>query len=341
MRDYGAVGDGTTNDTRAFRDAVGAMLPGEILTVPPGTYMLDADPRYCVKLVSDMKLELQAGAKLKAITSSLERHYLLWLDAVQNVEIYGLGSGDQIAEIIGERYRHQGTTGEWGQGIRIVGSSHITVANVRISDFWGDGITISRKNGVNCRNVIISEVTCTNNRRQGMSLTGGDHIEVVDSEFSHTNGTAPEDGIDIEPDSGGSVSNVLIRRCRLGNNKGNGLEFNALEGEEFAVTGVEVLNNDIAFNKGFGVYADHLSGCWLARNRIRRNGLAGTRVAPKCRDHTYGQNTYTNNSTRYIEPDPSPECRDLTGLDRRITARHFELAEGAVLIRVNTNTFCD
>ena len=340
---YGAKGDGMTNDTQAFKDAIDAMrsMPaGSILTVPKGVYLLNPNPQYCVKPISDMKLELQPGAKLKALPSTLERHYVLWLDAVDNVEIYGLGSGDEIAEIIGERYQHRGTTGEWGQGIRAAGASHVTIMNVRISDFWGDGITIVRKSGVNCQHVTISNVICTNNRRQGMSLTGVDHIEVVDSEFSHTNGTAPQDGLDVEPDPGGRVSDVLIRRCRFNDNKGNGLEFNALAGEEFVVTGVEVRNNDIEFNEGFGVYANHLSGCWLVQNRIKQNGLAGTRVAPKCRDHAYGQNAYTNNSTRYIEPDPSPECRDVTGLNPTITGRHFEKAEGTILISVNTNTYC-
>jgi hypothetical protein len=81
---------------------------------------------------------VQANAKLEAIPNNLERHYLLWIDDEENVEIYGLGTGTQMAEIIGERDQHDGSTGEHGQGIRIVGSTNITI---RMSGSRNSGAT--------------------------------------------------------------------------------------------------------------------------------------------------------------------------------------------------------
>jgi polygalacturonase len=338
---YNAQGDGVTNDTAAFRNAIGDLPLNGTLVVPAGTYMLNADPEWCVRLRSNRKVELQANAKLKAIPNNLERHYLLWIDDKENVEIYGLGTGAQMAEIIGERDQHDGSTGEHGQGIRIVGSSNITVRNVRISKFWGDGITVARKDGKNSSDVSILGVICTHNRRQGMSIIGVDGMEVSDSEFSNTSGAEPEDGIDIEPDSGGSVSGVLIRRCVLSQNAGNGLELNALAGEGFVVSDIEVRNCDIADNLGYGVFANHVSGAWLVLNRIRWNDLKGIRIAAMSRDLAIGQNTFTNNSLgTFTNPDPSPPCAVITGEAGSCTGRHVEVVPGAIAISVNENTYC-
>lgn len=58
VKDYGAVGDGTTNDTAAFAAAVAAMpTDGGTIYVPPGTYMVDAGT-----LVSGFKAMTILGA---------------------------------------------------------------------------------------------------------------------------------------------------------------------------------------------------------------------------------------------------------------------------------------
>jgi hypothetical protein len=340
VRNYGARGNDVIDDTNAFKAAIAAVPLNGTLVVPAGTYLLDANPERCLKPESNRKIELQAGAKLKAIPNNLDRHYLLWIDGKENVDIYGLGTGAQMAEIIGERYQHDGSTGEHGQGIRIVGSANITIENVRISKFWGDGITVARKGRINSRNVSILSVICTANRRQGMSIIGVDGMEVSDSEFSYTKGTAPEDGIDIEPEGESGVSDVLIRRCILSQNAGNGLELNAADELGFVTSDVEIRNCDIASNDGYGAFVNHVSGAWLVQNRIRGNWLRGVRIASACRDVAIGQNRFTNNFImNYRNPDPAAPCVVVTGLDPDCTRRHIEVVP-RVGIRVNENTHC-
>lgn len=41
VKDYGAVGDGTTNDTRAFTECIQQAVEGDTIYVPPGDYLID------------------------------------------------------------------------------------------------------------------------------------------------------------------------------------------------------------------------------------------------------------------------------------------------------------
>jgi hypothetical protein len=106
---------------------------------------------------------------------------------------------------------------------------------MRISDCWGDGISIGSNPSRPGRpvapseDVVVSRVTCTNNRRQGLTIGRSRRVQVLDSEFSHTAGTPPAAGIDIEPDSGDPPDNtgardVLILRCRVHDNHGPGIQ---------------------------------------------------------------------------------------------------------------------
>ena len=71
----------------------------------------------------------------------------------------------------GDREHHQGKTGEWGMGIRIVGGAeHITVSNITSSKMWGDGFYIDGAKDVRLCNVVADF-----NRRQGLLIIRNRH----------------------------------------------------------------------------------------------------------------------------------------------------------------------
>src|SRR5690606_34007467 len=64
----------------------------------------------------------------------------------------------------------------------------------------------------------------TNNRRQGLSVTAVDGLYFLDGcDFSGTNGTNPQYGIDFEPNSNQAVRNVFARVIRADDNAGGGV----------------------------------------------------------------------------------------------------------------------
>ena len=59
-----------------------------------------------------------------------------------------------------------------------------------------------------------------------MTILDGKKIFIINSEFSSTNGTAPQAGIDIEPDSAVNAytcEDITVSNCTFKSNVGNGV----------------------------------------------------------------------------------------------------------------------
>ncbi|HBK31508.1 MAG TPA: hypothetical protein DDZ96_10010 [Porphyromonadaceae bacterium] len=211
------------------------------VTIPDGEYEIDAAKS--IELRDNIHLKLSDNAILKALPNNLEWHNVLKVWKVGNVKISG-------GKIVGERYEHQGTKGEWGMGIDLRYATNVEISNIHISDCWGDGIHLFYDN----KNITIQNVVCDNNRRQGMSVIHVNGLIVKNSVFSNTNGTAPESGIDLEPSAFYEiVKNVLIDNCTFSNNKEIGLH---IYGEFGIVEDIKV-TNCIVENSTVGVSLYH------------------------------------------------------------------------------------
>lgn len=124
-----------------------------------------------------------------------------------NVSIKGGGT------IIGDKYIHTGTTGEWGMGVRIQNSKNVSIKNIGIRNCWGDCIYI----GGGSSNILIDSCVLDHGRRQGISITNADTVIIRKCIISNVNGVPPEYAIDIEPNKGDSVGCVLIDKVNVNN----------------------------------------------------------------------------------------------------------------------------
>lgn len=290
VRNKGAKGDGVHDDTSAIQAAIDALpARGGTVTIPSGTYMIDASR--AINLRSNMLLSLAPDAELKAIPNNLPRSHVIRVWRVNNVRIAG-------GRIVGERNGHLGTTGEWGYGLNIESSNNVSISNMHISDCWGDGIWVGALgpdgHAIPATNVTIDRVVSTNNRRQGMSIGPVDGVTVTNSTFSNTHGTKPEAGIDIEPQAQGVARNITISHCTITGNHGSGLE------SHDNVVGVVIKNCAIQGNSGYGVLSVGPQQITISGNTITGNGLIGVTIAGKTQHAQIIENQLTGNSARYM-----------------------------------------
>lgn len=287
VNDIGANGSDTLNDTWAFQKAIDSIsgLGGGIVKVRSGNYYIDVDSS--IKMKSNVLMNMfDTSRKLIAIPTYSGKYRVILVQKADNVTIIG-------GKIIGEREKHPGPECahkcEQGYGISIAGSSNVKVTGTYITDCWGDGIVLYGASGVDCKNITLLRVTCSNNRRQGLSILNGDGVMVDSCTFINTHGTAPQDGIDIEPDAG-TTQNVTIKNCLIANNEGNGVEMNAKPTTSAVIKNITVQNNIIQYSK-YPAYIQHTSNVVFNFNTFKGMKYGPHIHANDCSNCTLTPNT--------------------------------------------------
>ena len=215
VRDYGALGDGATDDTASIQAAIDDAHARGVPTVviPAGHYMVDSAGKTAaaaLRVRSNLTIEIQSGATVELFPNDQRSHRMFYVLQCENVTFQGGGT------LVGERYGHLGTSGEWGMGIDVRSSHNVTIKDLEIKEFWGDSIYVgggaTMTTGYST-NILIQNVNAHSSRRQGISVTSWvDGIIIEDCTIHNIYGTNPQSGIDIETnDPEMPVRNVIIR----------------------------------------------------------------------------------------------------------------------------------
>jgi hypothetical protein len=267
---FGALGDGVSDDTSAIQAAINSLpSTGGTVFVPAGTYLVDAVRT--LKLRSNMHFQLDPAAILTAKPNSSDTYSVLYAQQLHDLEISG-------GQILGERDRHIGTTGEGGHCIRILGCTGVTIRDMRLADGWGDGLVVGPKPNFGKRftyssDVEVANIVCNRNRRNGLSITNVIGMKVYDSEFSDTIGTKPQCGIDIEPnkdiDDSGHCDQVHIENCVMKGNRAYGVNvWNRTQ--NLTITGCTIDGN-----LSCGLVTRGMNGATFTNNTICNNMATG------------------------------------------------------------------
>ena len=285
---YHARGDGAADDTVALQMAIQAVAgTGGTVLVPAGVYLVDATARQGkvgLSLGSRMTLRLAPGAVLKAKPNASESYAILSLDGVSDVNVVG-------GTLEGERSAHQGTTGEWGMGLRITHSSRVTVDSVTARECWGDGFYVGGRSS----DITLCDATADHNRRQGLSIVSVERMVVRGCTFRNTAGTEPECGIDVEPNRGETVTGLTITDCLLQGNRGGGFAGGPAARDAFsaAFTGSRIANNRVIGNRSYGIAISACEGNTVEGNTIQDTDGHGILLRTQARNMRITGNTVT------------------------------------------------
>ena len=295
-KSYGALGNGVANDTAAIQAAINSGA-GHVL-IPDGTYLIQAvstsgvnhQPNGGLSLPSNFKLELAPGAILQAIGNSSVTSSVIRITEVDNVIVTG-------GKIIGEIATHTGSTGEWGFGICLMGASNVTIEDISISACWGDGIILIpgiADTTKPCTNIKLKGVTSDANRRQGMSVCHADGVYATKCDFTNTDGTAPQNGVDIEPEATWYAKNIHLYGCNCSGNTGYGI---ATNGNLGAVSQCSVIACQVSDNGVCGIQLYKTTNSILSNNIVEgHTNFAGIKLVIVS-DTTVAGNVCKSNET--------------------------------------------
>lgn len=214
LTDFLPNGYSTKGDVDYTKELQKGFVNGGILLMPDFPILINSKG---IELYSNTKLIFQDESRI-IIKPNAETHYsAINIQEIENIQIY-------FANIEGDREQHLITKGEWGMGIRILGSNNIILYAPTVNNSWGDGIYIGPIGQKNSKSISILNPKINNARRNGVSIISVENLLINDGIISNTHGTSPQAAIDIEPDKPMNiVNNIKINNLTTYKNAGDGI----------------------------------------------------------------------------------------------------------------------
>lgn len=257
VKQFGAKGDGTTNDTQAFASATAKGLD---IYVPAGTYMVSS-----IVLAQNETIRGEGWAKtfIKSIANNTQTAIITCVENAMRTQIRDLaihGNRDNNANVIDGIHLYKTTSGN---------DTHAFINNVRTSFCSGNGIKMTKQlesrishcvannnalNGiiyVNTSDAVIEDTTCSSNDQNGIRITtGANRIVNCKCFYNGFNGTL---GYTDTRYSGFYIggANNTINSCHAQENAAHGIELG--ESNEITITGCCVDNNGLYFDENRSV----------------------------------------------------------------------------------------
>ena len=263
---FGAAGDGLIDDSAAIN---AALSTGGEINFPKANYAIgitDVITGDLLVVKSNSVLNFN-GSTLTQIATASQSYGILSLDEVANVRINNV-------TIVGDRLIHTGSAGEWGHGINVKGSTRIVINNANVSNCWGDGVYIGSDGadtGTISESIYITNSVISNSRRNDCSVTHADGVYIDNCDFINANGTAPQAGLCLEPNTGDTVDNVFVSSSRFTGNASHGVLVTNANGPINSVFFIDCItsgNGDIGFFAGMDTQLT-LNNCLTADNGSR------------------------------------------------------------------------
>ena len=269
VKDHGAVGDGSTDNTEAIARAIAACPAGGSVVFDEGVYMTGS-----VTLKADMTLWVSENAVLRAIpdndriqvypegafTGGYITKYFLFGNQVDNLTITGGGTIDQntTQRLPGRANTRRPSILGWAN------SKNVKVTNVDLihGDFWA---FVPQKSD----NVIIDGINLFNINKDGITPVDCHDISITNSVISSGDDAMCPKSYDRSK----GINNLMVKNLTINYTKWKGFKYGGSTKGDFTNSTIE----DIAMvhtHSGLALYA--MSGCNVTDikfNRIKMNNV--------------------------------------------------------------------
>ncbi|MGB3800603.1 MAG: glycosyl hydrolase family 28 protein [Lewinella sp.] len=223
--DYGAIGDGVTNDRDAIQRAIDACVDGGRVVLRNGTFLSGQ-----IELVSNLVLEIDSTATLLGVQSDAEADYphglieteypnrmledcqrrLIYGNHVRNVTLTGGGTiNGQGTYDPWMNVQNLGTEKDRPSLLTFVGATNIVVENLTLlyPACWTQ--VYIESDSLILRNLTVNTGELTPNR-DGIDIVDCHHVLIEDCSIQ-----SEDDGICFKSGSEYGCQDVVVRRCTM------------------------------------------------------------------------------------------------------------------------------
>ena len=174
---------------------------------------------------SNQELFFEPGAEVCAKRGAYRSKgaCLLTFRACENIKLSGYGATLRMwhADYMAAPYEKS----EWRHALSLLSCRNVVVEGLVIASSGGDGIYVGSNEQKlrRCVDVVIRDVLCHDNHRQGISVITAENLLIENTVMRETFGTPPAAGIDFEPNHPQEMlKNCVMRNCLTVNNQGSG-----------------------------------------------------------------------------------------------------------------------
>lgn len=180
-----------------------------------------------IKLASDQEIVFEKGVEVQAKRGAFKDSNACLFSAQQkkNIKLTGYGATLRMwkADYQSDAY----SKAEWRHALSFWSCEGVEVTGLSVIGSGGDGIYLgSNSKAKPNTDVVIRDVKLLDHHRQGISVICAERLLIENCVLGNTSGTAPQAGIDFEPNEAAErLVDCVMRHCTLENNAGGGFLF--------------------------------------------------------------------------------------------------------------------
>ena len=200
VKDFGAVGDGTTDDTTAIQAAINSVSSGGTIFIPKGTYIINSQLN--LRSGNSIVGESRYSSTLKAANGFNGNILRTTGTSPNNISVRTLGfNGNSTEQTSGNLLNFEDVTSfeisecnfkdAYTESILLRSCSKGQVSNNECINSGGDGISLSFTSPTLGKNISINNNYINNPSEAGINLSGQKHVTVTGNVVEHdaTGGT--------------------------------------------------------------------------------------------------------------------------------------------------------
>ena len=224
-----------------------------------------------VKGRSNLRLVLEKGVKILAKKGEFRgvADSMFRFEFATNVFIDGRGAVLQMHKADYQKPPY--AKAEWRSCLDFTSCENVTIQGVKAIESGGDGLYLGdRTDGNPCRDFIVRKCIFESNHRQGISVISADNLLIEDCIMRGTCGTAPQDGLDFEPNKATDrLTRCVVRRCRFENNKGAGIDIHPVPSRSSTIPIDITVEDCVSTGNRYGAVYSGFTGKDLVTGRVR------------------------------------------------------------------------